>query len=254
MASKRMKIAYIAGSYTGRTTWDVEQHVRKAEELALEVAQYGVMPLCPHTNTRFFHGQCTEDFWYAGTMALLEVSDVMVFVEGWENSTGAQAESKRARELKIPVIPPGELHLLLDVFRQHEPKHATLPYGEQVKLLRIQTHDALVKLASQVRQDIVVPFCDRFDCSFHRKHDAFWVENHKEEDVYVYDPVTKVVSWANPHGQGNYEVDTFADVMHHLLKLFNALFIEVNDKGDCLAELMEPYGKHITLREERKKE
>ena len=112
----KMKIAYIAGPFTGRTAWDVEQHVRKAEEVALKVAQYGVMPLCPHTNTRFFHGQCTEEFWYEGTLALLEKCDVMVLVEGWEHSTGAQAESKRARELGIPVIPPGELHLLFDVF------------------------------------------------------------------------------------------------------------------------------------------
>jgi hypothetical protein len=99
-----MKVAYIAGPFTGETAWDIECNVRRAEELALEVAKMGVMPLCPHTNTRFFHGQIHEAFWYEGTAELLRRCDIMITVPGWEKSNGARAEVGLANELEIPII------------------------------------------------------------------------------------------------------------------------------------------------------
>ena len=99
-----MQVVYIAGPFTGKTAWDVEQNVRRAEILALEVARLGAMPLCPHTNTRFFYGQCDEEFWYAGTMELLCRCDAVFMVPGWEHSKGATTERACAIELGIPVF------------------------------------------------------------------------------------------------------------------------------------------------------
>lgn len=100
-----MKLVYIAGPFTGKTTWDVECNVRRVEAMALAVAKAGAMPVCPHTNTRFFHGQCTHQFWYDGTMELLRrCADAIFLVPGWEESKGSVDEYEESFRLGIPAF------------------------------------------------------------------------------------------------------------------------------------------------------
>ena len=102
-----MKVVYIAGPFTASTAWQIEQNVRRAEEVALKVAKLGAMPLCPHTNTRFFHGQCTEEFWYEGTLELLRRCDAVYVVEhgdGTYTSVGVTREIYEAKKMQIPVF------------------------------------------------------------------------------------------------------------------------------------------------------
>jgi len=99
-----MKIVYVAGPFTGKTAWDIECNVRRAEETGLSVARAGAMPLIPHSNTRFFHGQCSAKFWYDGTLELLRRCDAIVMVNGWEKSKGACAEKALAEELSMEVF------------------------------------------------------------------------------------------------------------------------------------------------------
>lgn len=99
-----MKVVYIAGPYRAKTAWEIEQNVRRAEEAALEVAKLGAMPLCPHTNTRFFHGLLTDEFWLNGTAELLRRSDAVYLLPGWVNSEGSVGESNLAHKLKMPIF------------------------------------------------------------------------------------------------------------------------------------------------------
>ena len=99
-----MKVVYIAGPFRGATPWDVEQNVRRAEALALEVARMGAMPLCPHANTRHFDGQLTAEFWLEGTLELLRRCDAVLLVPGWETSSGTKAEVAEAERLGSPVF------------------------------------------------------------------------------------------------------------------------------------------------------
>lgn len=99
-----MKVVYVAGPFTGATAWDVEQNVRTAEAAGLEVARRGAMPLIPHTNTRFFHGQCTAEFWYMGTLELLARCDAVLVCGDWENSRGTKAEMRLCEDLGIPYF------------------------------------------------------------------------------------------------------------------------------------------------------
>jgi len=99
-----MKVIFIAGPFRGATPWDVAQNVRRAEEVGLEVAYCGAMPLIPHANTALFDKQLTDDFWLAGTQELLRRCDAVMIVPGWAKSEGTLAEIELANELDIPVF------------------------------------------------------------------------------------------------------------------------------------------------------
>lgn len=98
-----MKVIYIAGPFRGPNAWEVEQNIRRAETLALEVAKAGFAPLCPHSNTRFFNGTISDQFWLDATLALLSKCDGMILTPDWERSSGAKAEREYARNHRISV-------------------------------------------------------------------------------------------------------------------------------------------------------
>lgn len=99
-----MILVYIAGRYRGPTAWDVEQNIRRAEEMGLQVAALGAAPVIPHANNRYFHGTFTDEFWLAATLAMLDVCGAVMLVPGWEGSVGTGDEIDRAKVRGIPVF------------------------------------------------------------------------------------------------------------------------------------------------------
>lgn len=99
-----MKVIYIAGPFRGPTHWIVENNIRRAEALALEVWRLGVAVICPHTNTRFFDGAADDSIWLEGDKELLRRSDAMMLTPDWEKSSGARAERQVALDSGIPVF------------------------------------------------------------------------------------------------------------------------------------------------------
>ncbi len=91
-----MKVVYIAGPYRGPNAWDIEQNIRRAEELSLEVWKIGAAALCPHTNTRHFQGAAPDDLWLEGDLEMLRRCDAVLMVPGWQRSQGALAEREEA--------------------------------------------------------------------------------------------------------------------------------------------------------------
>jgi hypothetical protein len=92
------KVVYIAGPFRGPNAWEVEKNIRRAEELAFEVNSLGgCIALCPHTNTRFFSGTLTDEFWLEGTKELLRRCDAVAFTADWKRSVGARDELRLAR-------------------------------------------------------------------------------------------------------------------------------------------------------------
>ena len=55
-----MKVVFICGALRANSAWDMEQNIRKAEELALALWRSGYAVICPHTNTRFFQGAADD--------------------------------------------------------------------------------------------------------------------------------------------------------------------------------------------------
>lgn len=99
-----MKVVYIAGPFRGKSAWDIECNIRRAEKLALEVWRNGIAALCPHTNTRFFQGAAPDDVWLEGDLELLSRCDAVLMTPDWARSSGARAEEEFANKHGIKVF------------------------------------------------------------------------------------------------------------------------------------------------------
>lgn len=99
-----MKVIYVAGPFRADNAWDIEQNVRRAEELGLAVWRLGAAAIIPHTNSRFFSGAAPDSVWLEGDLAILAKCDAVILTETWRRSAGARAEEQYARELGLPVF------------------------------------------------------------------------------------------------------------------------------------------------------
>ena len=99
-----MRVVYIAGPFRALNRWENEEHIRRAERLALEVWRLGVAVICPHTNTRHFDGAADEAVWLDGYIELLSRSDAMMLTPNWATSHGATAEREYPIDHNIPVF------------------------------------------------------------------------------------------------------------------------------------------------------
>lgn len=102
-----MKLIYVAGKYNDSTPYRIEQNVRAAEDVALQIAETRQFSaICPHTQSRNFAGTVDEEYWIKATMAQMEVCAGVVLVGGmyeWQSSPGTMGELKRAFDMGIPV-------------------------------------------------------------------------------------------------------------------------------------------------------
>jgi hypothetical protein len=99
-----VKVIYIAGKYRGPNAWAIEQNIRAAEEVATQVLQMGMMPMCTHSMTRHMGGLASEEHLLAGTLELMRRCDAVVLVPNWRDSAGARAEVEEADRLGLPVF------------------------------------------------------------------------------------------------------------------------------------------------------
>lgn len=99
-----MKVVYIAGPFRALNNWEIEENIRRAERLALDVWRLGHAALCPHTNTRFFQGAAEDHVWLEGDLAMLARCDAVLMTPDWRKSAGATAEHNYAASKSIPVF------------------------------------------------------------------------------------------------------------------------------------------------------
>lgn len=97
-------LGYVAGPFRAPNSWEIEQNIRRAETLALEVWRAGAACICPHANTRFFQGAADDDVWLLGDLEILRRCDFLITTGDWTRSSGARAEVTEARRLGLPVF------------------------------------------------------------------------------------------------------------------------------------------------------
>ncbi|RLJ04023.1 MAG: hypothetical protein DRP08_02570 [Candidatus Aenigmatarchaeota archaeon] len=104
-----MNRIYIAGAYSADNVITVLNNMRKGMRLATKVLLLGYAPFCPWLD---FHFQLmlrenetlSVDDYYRYSIAWLTVSDAVLLVKGWQNSTGTRREKKIAAKLRIPIL------------------------------------------------------------------------------------------------------------------------------------------------------
>lgn len=119
-------VVYIAGPFRAPNSWVREKNIREAEELAFRVAECGAMPLCPHTNTRFFDGTLSDEFWLAGILELLRRCDAIALTARWMESSGARAEHEWARANGLAVFGSAHIPDELKAWVDNEKRRAVL--------------------------------------------------------------------------------------------------------------------------------
>lgn len=99
-----MRLVYVAGPFRSLTPEGVEDNIRRAEAIGLEVARLGASPVIPHANTRSLHNHIDEGFMLEATLELMRRCDALVLVEGWSESQGTRDEMCEAHFLGLPVF------------------------------------------------------------------------------------------------------------------------------------------------------
>ena len=98
------KVVYVAGPFRADSAWKIEQNIRRAEDASLELWLAGYAVLCPHANSRHFHGEFPDEVVLAGDITLLLRCDIIYMLCGWEESSGSRNELKAAQAAGLLVM------------------------------------------------------------------------------------------------------------------------------------------------------
>lgn len=98
-------VLFVSGPYRdARGPWFIEQNIRQAEAVALELWQHGYATICPHKNTAMYDGAAPDDVWLEGDLLIVERCDALILAPGWERSSGTRGEIAHAEEHGIPRL------------------------------------------------------------------------------------------------------------------------------------------------------
>lgn len=90
------KIIYISGKIRDDSLFKQECNIIDAMSVALECWKLGYPTICPHGNTHLFDGELTWEEFITGDLLILDRCDIIIMVEGWQESTGAMRERQYA--------------------------------------------------------------------------------------------------------------------------------------------------------------
>lgn len=101
-----IKQIYIAAPFTGNAD-QKRNNVEAARYIGARIARRGYYPVMPTVNTYGFNELAPtvpNDWWYFATVELMRRCDAVLFVDGWEQSTGCCFEKKEAEKQGIPIF------------------------------------------------------------------------------------------------------------------------------------------------------
>ena len=112
-----MNLIYIVGPLRAENSYLVEQNVRKAESVSLELWKLGFAVICPHMNTRNFVNVLGDNdkTFLEGDFEMIKRCDGVFCLEGFRKSEGSLAEVKCANVNNVPVF--DEMEIMIEYFR-----------------------------------------------------------------------------------------------------------------------------------------
>jgi hypothetical protein len=108
-----MILVYVAGPYRAPNVWQVEQNIRRAEEMAFLVWRLGAVPVTPHLLGRHLDKVLPDPHVLQAMLAVLKMCHVLVTVPNWQNSKGTVDEIAEATRLGIPTFDLENLKIYL---------------------------------------------------------------------------------------------------------------------------------------------
>lgn len=102
------EVVYLAGPYSHKDPAVISKRMHEVYTYAAAQIQQGICVISPmycHGMVEYFDMPGDWSFWGEFSHALLSRCDKMhvLMLDGWEESTGVQAEIKLAHEMNIPV-------------------------------------------------------------------------------------------------------------------------------------------------------
>ena len=98
------KLVYVAGAYRAATINGIFENIMTARQAAIELWNKGYVPICPHLNSFLMDEEGTDEMFLSGDLEILKRCDCIFMLANWQNSHGARAELRFARELGIEVM------------------------------------------------------------------------------------------------------------------------------------------------------
>jgi hypothetical protein len=71
---------YVAGPFRAETPYQIERHIRAAEDLGLVVAKMGAVPVIPHTMYRYYQDSLPDEFWLEAGLSILSTCHAVAVV------------------------------------------------------------------------------------------------------------------------------------------------------------------------------
>jgi len=103
-----MKRIYVAGKYSDDNVLDVLKNIGRGQSMCSRLHALGYSPYCPWHNKTYVidnpEAEYTVQQFYDSCMVWLEVSDAVLVLPGWEESTGTIDEICRAAALDVPIF------------------------------------------------------------------------------------------------------------------------------------------------------
>lgn len=99
-----MKVLYTAGPYRNPSLYQINQNIRRAEDVAVQLWKAGYSIICPHKNTEHIDGEVPEDIILSGDLEQIRRCDGVVFIPNWHLSEGAREERRFCYKNKIPIF------------------------------------------------------------------------------------------------------------------------------------------------------
>ena len=97
-------IIYVFGKYTAPTVGDTFLNIVEAWKVARRLWTYDHAVICPHANTMLMDDTIEHHEFLDGDFMLINASDVMCPLPGWEFSSGSRKEFRFGVANKKPII------------------------------------------------------------------------------------------------------------------------------------------------------